>query len=264
MSYQVPRDDQLDYDQAVNAKPLPQKLHDVIDAFAHAPAGKPSEPPVPHAPETDPRQRKSTVAGLTGQFLKTFFPAVLLSGLLLAILWLVGAGVFRVLRKAKPKSATTLGLRRLRRTAQAELVRLARAIGGANDNPGHTRAMADYDAAKLLWDERNEAGSLFGVVVLALDGQDALRHETADPPARCVVNPLHGTAEHGVRTTLPGLPQAKRPLCEACMRASDRRPLTLEIDGGKRPYYQAPGLWEKIRGRTRDLPERVLEYLGVE
>jgi hypothetical protein len=35
------------------------------------------------------------------------------------------------------------------------------------------------------------------------------------------------------------------------------RPLTLEIDGRKRPYYQAPGLWEKIRGRSRDLPERV-------
>jgi hypothetical protein len=97
-----------------------------------------------------------------------------------------------------------------------------------------------------------------------MDGQDALRHETADPPARCMVNPLHGTAERGVRTTLKGLPQAKRPLCEACMRATDRRPLTLEIDGGTRPYYQAPGLWEKIRGRTGDLPERVLEYLGVE
>jgi hypothetical protein len=264
MSYQVPRDDELNYDQAVNDKPLPQKLHDVIDAFARAPAGKPSDPPVPRAPETDPQQRKSTAAGLTGQFLKTFFPALLLSGLVLAILWSVCAGIFRAISKTNPKSPATLGPRRLRRTAQAELVRLARAIGGANDNPGYTRAMADYDAAKLLYDEKSDAGSLFGVVVLAMDGQDALRHETADPPARCMVNPLHGTAERGVRTTLKGLPQAKRPLCEACMRATDRRPLTLEIDGGKRPYYQAPGLWEKIRGRTGDLPERVLEYLGVE
>jgi hypothetical protein len=261
MSYQVPREDRLDYEQAVNDKPLPRKLHDVIEAFAHAPAGRPTEPPVPRAPETDPRQRKSTVAGLTGQFLKTFFPSVLLSGLLLAIVWLVAAGVLRAARLRIP---TTLGPRRLRRTARAELVRLARAIGGADDNPGYTRAMADYDAAKLLWDEKTDAGSRFGVVALALDGQDALRHETPDPPARCVVNPLHGTAERGVRTALPGLPQAKRPLCAACMRQGHRRPLTLAAEGGKRPYYQAPGLWEKIRGRTRDLPERVLEYLGVE
>jgi hypothetical protein len=264
MSYQVPRDDELDYDQAVNDKPLPRKLHDIIDAFAHAPAGKPSDPPVPHAPETDPQQRKSTAAGLTGQFLKTFVPAVLLSGLLLGILWFVCAGVFRVLRAARPKSPTTLGPRRLRRTAHAELVRLARAIGDANDNPGYTRAMADYDAAKLLYDEKEDPGSRFGVVVLALDGQDALKAETADPPARCMVNPLHGTAERGVRTTLKGLPESKRPLCAACVHTRGRRPLTLEIDGGKRPYYEAPGLWEKIRGRTKDLPERVLEYLGVD
>jgi hypothetical protein len=263
-SYQVPRDDELNYEDAVNDKPLPQKLHDVIGAFARSPAAKPSDPPVPRAPEPDPRQRKSTTAGLTGAFLKAFVPALLLSGLLLAILWLVGSGVFHAVRAVRRGSPSTLGPRRLRRTAEAELVRLARAIGDAGDNPGYGRAMADYDAAKLLYDEQTDPGSRFGVVVLALDGQDALKAETADPPARCMVNPLHGTAERGVRTALKGLREAKRPLCKECMRMSDRRPLTLVIGGERLPYYQAPGLWEKIQGRTGDLPDRVLDYLGVE
>lgn len=264
MSYQVPRDDTLDYDLTISDKPLPQRLHDVIDKFAHAPAAKPSDPAVPRAPEPAVGQRKSTAVGLTGRFLKAFFPALLLSGLLLTIVWLVCAGVLRALRQVKLRSRTTLGPRRLRRTAQAELVRLARALGDAADNPGYTRAMADYDAAKLLFDEQKDSGSRFGIVVLALDGQDALRDRTADPRARCMVNPLHGAADRSVRIRLPGLPDGRRPLCQACTRPATRRPLTLEIEGRRRPYYEAPGLWEKIRGRTRDLPERVLEYLGVD
>ena len=267
MSYQVPRDDALGYDDLPNSdKPLPQRLHDVIDKFAHAPAAKPSDPAAPRAPEPAAGRRKPTAVGLTGRFLKAFFPALLLSGLLLTIVWLVCVGVVRALRqvKVKPRRRRTLGPRRLRRTARAELVRLARALGDAADNPGYTRAMADYDAAKLLLDEQKDSGSRFGVVVLALDGQDALRDKTAHPRARCMVNPLHGAAERSVRIRLPGLPDGKRPLCKACTRPATRRPLTLEIEGRRRPYYEAPGLWEKIRGRSRDLPERVLEYLGVD
>jgi hypothetical protein len=96
--------------------------------------------------------------------------------------------------------------------------------------------------------------------VLALDGQDALRGGTAKPEPRCAVNPLHGTAARRVRTA----PRRRQPMCEACAKADRRRPLALVIDGRGRPYYEAPGLWEEIRGRHRDLPEHVLEYLGVE
>ncbi|MDN3357082.1 hypothetical protein [Actinomadura sp. DC4] len=260
-SYQVPRDDELDYALMASDKPLPKKLHDVIDAFAHSPAGKPSNPLTPRPPVSPAGQKD----GVTGRFVSAFFPSLLASGLVLTVLWFVYRCVRALLLAVRSRRPATLGPRRLRRTARAELVRLARAIGSAaGDNPGFTRAMADYDAAKLLHDEKTDPGSVFGVVVLALDGQDALRHETADPPARCMANPLHGTAERSVRTVLAGLAQAKRPLCAVCVRDGHRRPLTLEIDGQRRPYYQAPGLWEKIRGRPRDLPERVLEYLGVE
>jgi hypothetical protein len=270
MSYQVPRDDTLDYEQAVNGKPLPQKLHDVIDALAKSPPGTPSDPATPRAPEPDPRQKKAT--GLAGHFFKAFFAGLIVSGLLLGLAWWVCARLFHLARTTRRTTTrrttprrTTIGHRRLRRMAETGLVRLARAIGtAAEDNPGYSRAMADYDAAKLLHDEQTDPGSRFGVVVLAFDGQDALRAGTANPTARCMVNPLHGPAERSVRTRLDGLPEAERPLCAACVRTTERRPLTLEIDGRKRPYYEAPGLWEKIRGRSRDLPERVLEYLGVD
>lgn len=262
ISYRVPRPDTLDSVLTTSDSPLPRRLHDVIDALAHAPAAAPSDPPVPPAPVADPEQKKPSAAGLAGRFLQTFFPALIVSGLLSTILWLLVRAAARIPRRRR--SPAHLRPRRLRRIAYAELVRLARALGDAAGNPGYERAMADYDAAKLLHDEKSDPGSRFGVVALALDGKDALRTETADPPARCMVNPLHGTAEHGVRVSLPGLRPRKRPLCAACARSADRRPLTLRIDGERRPYYQAPGLWEWLQGRDRDLPARVLEYLGVE
>ncbi|MGI5233157.1 hypothetical protein [Actinoallomurus sp. CA-142502] len=263
-SYRVPRDDTLEFSQVTNGKPLPQRLHDVIDAFAHAPAAKPSDPPVPDAPDADSSGKKPTKVGLAGQFVKTFFAALAVSGVLLALLWWIVAVVLAAVRGARG-TATRLRPRRLRRMAWAELVRLARAIGAAGeDDPGYPRAMADYDAAKLLWDEKQDPGSRFAVVVLALDGQDALRGGTADPEPRCVVNPLHGTAARRVRTALGGLSRRRQPMCEDCAKASRHRPLALVVDGRERPYYEAPGVWEKIRGTDENLPEHVLEYLGVE
>jgi hypothetical protein len=265
MAYQVPRDTTLDFSLATSDAPLPRKLHDVIDAYAHAPKAAPSDPAKPRTPELDEDQKKSTSVGLTGQFMKTFFPSLLLSGLVLAVLWFFGLGTFRIVRAVRGARRSSLGPRRLRRTAEAELVRLARAIGAAGEeNPGYPRAMAGYDAAKLLYDEKDDPGSRFGVVVLALEGQDALRDETADPAPRCMVDPFHGTADQRVRRRLADLPDGRRPLCDACEKSHDLRPLTLEIDGRKRPYYAAPGLWEKLHGRTADLPGRVLEYLGVD
>lgn len=263
-SYQVPRDDTLEFSQVTNDKPLSQRLHDVIDAFAHAPAAKPSDPPVPEVPKSYSSDKKPTKVGLAGQFMKTFFPALAVSGVLLAFLWGVVAAVIGIARGARG-TTTTLRPRRLRRMAWAELVRLARAIGAAGeDDPGYPRAMADYDAAKLLWDEKQDPGSRFAVVVLALDGQDALRERTADPEPRCAVNPLHGTAARRVRTALGGLSSRRRPMCEECAKAARHRALALVVDGHERPYYEAPGVWEKIRGMDKNLPDHVLEYLGVE
>lgn len=265
-AYHVPRDDTLGYDQAFSDKPVPTKLNDVVDAFTHAPSAAPSDPAPPRAPEPALSQRKTTATGLAGQFTKAFFPSLIFSGFLLALLWVLGAGALRLVRAVHEPHPRTLGARRLRRTARAELVRLAREIGRAETgNPGYPKAMADYDAAKLLFDEKQDPGSRFGVVVLSLEGQDALRHETADPEPRCVVNPFHGPARHRVRQRLPGLREARRPVCDACEQPTLRvRPLTLEVDGRRCPYYSAPGLWEKLRGRSADLPGHVLEYLGVE
>jgi hypothetical protein len=265
-AYQVPRDATLDSGEVDADASLPRKLYDIIGAFAHAPKAAPSDPPKPRTPDEDPVQKKTGSGELAGQFSKTFFPSVAISTLLLGLLWYLVLTVVRGVRKARGHSPGNLGGRRLRRAAEAELARLARAIGAAEPgNPGYARALEAYDAAKLLYDEEPDPGSRFAIVVLSMEGQDALRAETAEPRPRCVVSPYHGTAGQRVRRRLPGLPDARRPLCDACERPITKiRPLTLEIDGARRPYYQAPGLWEKIKGRTDRLPGRVLEYLGVE
>ncbi|GAA4621759.1 hypothetical protein GCM10023196_011310 [Actinoallomurus vinaceus] len=265
-SYQVPRKASLDFDTAHGDTSLPRCLHDVIDAFARAPSAAPSTPQTPAAPEPDGRHQRPSAGRLAGEFAKVFFPVLIVSALVLWPLWLIGRLVFGGVRRAVRGDSRTLGRRRLRRRAAAELTRLAEALGHASDDRGRGRATADYDAARLLYDEKSDPGSLFGVIVLALDGQDALRADTATPDPRCMVDPLHGPAPGTVRVWLPGLPDRRLPLCEACRQAAkeERRPLMLIIDGEKRPYYQAPGLWERIRGRHASLPEDVLEYLGVE
>jgi hypothetical protein len=265
MSYQVPRSDDIDFDLVTRDEPVPKKLHDILDAFRRAPYARPLDPATPRAPEPDRNQRPSNVA-LVGHFTRSFALALALGGVALSLLWLMASAVLTVVRAVRGASARTLGARKVRRTATAQLVRLAKAIGAAEyDGEGKARAMADYDAARILYDEQHDPGSLFGVVVLALDGQDALRENTGEPKPRCLLDPFHGTAGRKVRTLLPGLPRADRPLCDACRRTRerDRRPLTLKIDGRMIPYYRAPGLWERLKGTTKNLPARVLEYLGV-
>jgi hypothetical protein len=253
-SYRVPREAP---DLTIgDRRPLPDQLHDAIDAYAHAPAAKPTDPRVPREPTTYAPKKPPSVAGA---FIRAFLAALLVSGALLALLWLLGAGVVGAVRR---RDATTLRPRRVRRMAWAELVRLARALGAAEeDDPAYARAMADYDAAKLLWDEKEDPGSRFAVVVLALDGQDALRAHTAEPVSRCSLNPLHGPAARHARTARS---RTRQPMCAECAKATRHRPLALVIDGRPRPYYDAPGLWERLRGKRRDLPGHVLEYLGVE
>lgn len=265
-SYQVPRKTSLDFGIASGGTSLPGRLHNVIDAFTRAPSAAPSTPPTPRTPEPNSRDQKPSAAKLAGEFAKVFFPVLIVSAVVLWPLWLISRLVFVGVRRGVRGDSRTFKQRRLRRKAAAELTRLAEALGHADGNHGRGRATADYDAARLLYDERSDPGSLFGVVVLALDGQDALRADTATPDPRCMVDPLHGPAPETARVRLPGLPERRRPLCAACPQAAkeERQPLMLIIDGEKRPYYQAPGLWEKIRGRHANLPEDVLEYLGVE
>ncbi len=265
-SYQVPRDDTLSYEMALGDGPLPGRLHDIVGALAKAPSASPSDPRTPNTPDAGESDEKPSTGGLIGKFFAAFALAVFLGGLALGVLWLLGALVYAIYRGVHASSPSHLKGRKLRRTATAQLVRLAGALGETSGNAGHTRAMADYDAAKLLYDEQDDAGSLVGVIALSLDGQDALREETAHPAARCLLNPFHGPAAGKSRTDLPGLPRADWPLCAVCRKAGrkGRRPLLVATGGTMRPYYQAPGLWEKIRGKSGDLPERVLEYLGVE
>ncbi len=267
-SYDVSRDDTLSYDAVTSENPLERKLHEIVGAIAKAPSASPSVPDTPRPP--DDQNEKPSALSLTGAFFKAFALSVFLGGLAACLLWLLGALVLAIrgnVRGAAARGPSKLRTRRLRRTATAQLVRLAGALGDSNDNPGHRRAMADYDAAKLLYDEQDDAGGLVGVIALALDGQDALREETADPPMRCVLNPFHGPASGRLRTPLPGLPHSSPwPLCALCKKAGQkgRGALMVESGGRMRPYYLSSGMWEKIRGKSGDLPGRVLEYLGVD
>ena len=250
MAYQVPRDTTLDFDLATSDEPLPKKLHDAIDAFAHAPKAEAVRPR--HAPSArvDERQRKTTAVGLAGEFVKTFSPPCCSSALALALLWLHRPDRRRGCSAAVRGTGRRAGPRRLRRTAEAELVRLARAIGAAGEaTPGTAGRWPTTTPPSCCTTRRTTRAARFGVVVLALEGQDALREETADPAPRCVVDPFHGTAAEA-RTPAARRPARRqaaavrrlreRPGASRPLDARDRRP-EAPVLRGARALEEAPG-----------------------
>lgn len=155
----------------------------------------------------------------------------------------------------------------LRKVAGAEEASLVAALAATQDdpdNPGRDRALACYDAAALLSTERDGRLDLFGVIVLAREGQTALADRDPLPQPVCQVHPWHGSA---LRRPRPGEHFRKLPaLCAQCRRcsAAERRKRALLVDGV--PYYLTAGFWTDTGFGALDpeLPARVLEYLGVE
>jgi hypothetical protein len=157
----------------------------------------------------------------------------------------------------------------LHKVAGSEIARLVAALSATGtdpDNPGRDRALACYDAAALLADEREDRLDLLGAVVLAREGQAALAHRDPLPLPACQVHPLHGPA---VSRPVPRRrPRLHRPhaVCAGCRKCSrsERDKRALLVAGI--PYYHTSGFWASVGFGALDpeLPTRVLEYIGVE
>lgn len=172
----------------------------------------------------------------------------------------------------------------LRRHARGELNALNGLIAAGSDtNPGWQRACDDYDAGMLVLNSDPGQIDLAGAIVLARDGRLALAWRTAEPPAPCLVNPLHGRSV----STIPrdaSRPEPvvelfrwaklrQLPLCERCASAAGRarwpallaRRLLVEQGGTRRPYFEFDSVWRDgaFGASGTDLPQAVRERLGV-
>ncbi|MFG2003121.1 hypothetical protein ACGFNU_28575 [Spirillospora sp. NPDC048911] len=229
----------------------------------------------------DPFGQENQLSTPEAEFKSPFLLGLLLVGPLAALaLYWAGRGVI-AFGSAGPRrgsgketfanAPTKPTTRWLRRTGAAELGRLRRKLPEAEGNRGHTYAASAFDAAQILYDEaggdRDRTLDLVGVIVLARQGQAALKHQTATPLAPCFVNPLHGPS-HAHRVT-PLVPD-RRPLCASCAKrpAKDLPGQVLQVPGpdGPRPHHKVPGVWRDTAfgAKDKDFVPRVLEYLGVD
>jgi len=157
----------------------------------------------------------------------------------------------------------------LHKVVQSEIAQLIAALSARQadpDNPGRDRALACYDAAALLADERNDRLDLLGAVVLAREGQTALAHRDPLPLPACQVHPLHGPAVRRPPPRRRLRPDKPHAVCAGCGRCStlERDKRALLVAGV--PYYRTTGFWSTVGFGALDpeLPTRVLEYMHVE
>ncbi|GAA3760556.1 hypothetical protein HDA32_004853 [Spinactinospora alkalitolerans] len=297
VAFDVPIDlelsDELSYsgrEGASDAELLAATL-DEVDAAPAGPAGSPA-PHVP-LPDTDTGDSGSPAQDyLYGGFI----PGLLIVGPLLALLvWGLGTLVLRAARRspllsaaavrtpgagagssgpaeaARPRQAPRRPSRgHLVRTLNTELQALSEEIAEAGEeHPHRRRAVNAFDAAGILAREHRDQLDLVGAIVLARDGRQALSRERGrrTRPA-CMVNPLHGSApDTGRKTDVPGMGRVR--VCADCARLPAetlrRRILLVGHEGRRVAHHETARFWITVEygEHTRDLPERVMEELGV-
>ncbi|MEU8799972.1 hypothetical protein [Spirillospora sp. NPDC048819] len=257
-----------------------------LNGYVTAPSASPTMPTLYSTP--DPFGEEHTLTPPDAEI-----QAPLLTGLLLAgpvgaaLLYWIGLGVIALLgRGGRPTggkqsrywSTTTPSLRQLRHHGAKELERLQSLLTTTSAGRGRAYAVSAYDAAQILYDDAKDdadrAIDLVGAIVLARQGQLVLSQNIVEPPAPCVVNPLHGestTRRRLAKLTHKVLPKAC-PLCEACdvldrrIGLTDRHLLKVPGPGRHRPHTAIPGVWRDAAwGATgKNFLSRVMRYLGVD
>ncbi len=181
---------------------------------------------------------------------------------LLAILAVVvvGGGFYLVNARKKREAEKAKQLAEIKQMAQEDVVRLGediarleidlRAVDDAT-RTDYTHAMDSYDRAKATLDGIREPQDIQQVTTALEDGRYYMTATRArlngDPlPDRrkpCFFNPQHGPSTQDVQWAPPsGAPRAV-PACQACTQAvlsgGDPDVRLVEVDGERRPYYDA-------------------------
>ncbi|MFG2089908.1 MULTISPECIES: hypothetical protein [unclassified Spirillospora] len=266
---------------------LADRIVQRLNGYATAPSASPSMPTLYSTPEPFGEEHELTPDDPEIQ-------APLLTGLILAgpvgavLLYWIGLGVLALLgRRGGPStrgkassywSATEPSMRQLRHHGAKELERLQSLLTTTGAERGRPYAVSAYDAAQILYDDAKDdadrAVDLVGAIVLARQGRLVLSRDIAEPPAPCVVNPLHGesTARRRLAKLTHKVLPKPCPLCEACNEHDQRQGLTdrhlLKVPGPERhrPHTAIPGVWRDASwGATgKNFLPRVMRYLGVD
>ncbi|TDC70902.1 hypothetical protein E1200_03980 [Actinomadura sp. GC306] len=262
---------------------LVDRLVQRMNGYAAAPTASPTMPAQYSTPDPFGKENELTPAEpeTAGPFLTGFFFAGPFG---VVLLYCAGRAALALLRRTgEPKKSrrpgkTRPGLPWLRREAAEELDRLRRLLATADAGRGHPYAVSAFDAAQILYDDAKEdeerAIDLVGAIVLARQGQTALKRNVAAPPVPCVVNPLHGDSvkrRRLAKLTHKVLPKPC-PVCETCdafdrqAGLTDQHLLKIPGPGRRRPHTAVPGVWRDTAwgANGKDFLPRVMRYLGVD
>ncbi|MDA8370059.1 MAG: chemotaxis protein CheA [Nocardiopsaceae bacterium] len=185
------------------------------------------------------------------------FGALLLGILALAV---VGGGFFLYSSKKKREAQKAKELSEIKQMATEDVVRLGEDIAGLEidlakvDDPtraDYTHAMDSYDRAKATLDTIREPEQIQQVTNALEDGRYYMTATRArmngEPvPERrkpCFFNPQHGPSQQDVMWAPPGGSPRSVPACPVCSQAvlsgHDPDVRMVEVDGQRRPYYDA-------------------------
>ncbi|GAA3760582.1 hypothetical protein GCM10022205_55580 [Spinactinospora alkalitolerans] len=185
------------------------------------------------------------------------FGMVLLGVLALAV---VGGGFFLYNSKKKREAKAAQELADIKKMAAEDVTRLGEDIAGLEidltkvDEPtrtDYTHAMDSYDRAKSSLDTIQRPDEIQQVTTALEDGRyymtatRARMHDEPVPERRkpCFFNPQHGPSQQDVMWAPPGGSPRSVPACPACTQAvlsgHDPDVRMVEVDGRRRPYYDA-------------------------
>ncbi|WP_236700467.1 chemotaxis protein CheA [Allosalinactinospora lopnorensis] len=193
----------------------------------------------------------------SGEAASAVFGAVLLGLLALAI---AGGGYFLYSSKKKREAQKAKELAEIKQMANEDVVRLGEDVARLDIDLGkvddatrtdYSNAMDSYDRAKTLLDTIKEPQEIQQVTNALEDGRYSMvatraRMNGEPVPERrqpCFFNPQHGPSQQDVMWAPPGGTSRSVPACASCAQAvlsgHDPDVRMVEVDGQRRPYYDA-------------------------
>ncbi|PSK97023.1 hypothetical protein CLV63_10926 [Murinocardiopsis flavida] len=242
---------------AIDSTVLSDSATDAVDAAAKEQTN-PTDGLVAFVQTADSEASAAETSGMFGM--------VLLGVLALAV---VGGGFFLYNSKKKREAQRAKELAEIKQMATEDVVRLGEDIARleidltAVDDPtrvDYTHAMDSYDRAKVELDTIQRAEDVKKITTSLEDGRYYMtatraRIDGQEVPERrgpCFFNPQHGPSEQDVEWAPPGGTPRSVTACRTCAQAvlsgHDPDVRMVEVDGQRRPYYDAGPAYSPYAG----------------